>query len=277
MAQTGHTFYSIKQPTNKTNIMEELETLKTRTFEFIAPSGNSYEIREQNGDDDDVISNPSRAKTLHNLSDFISAIVVSNSRTGGRLTPDQAHALPCNDRYAILFNSRIFSVGQTIDFNVNWLPEDGGEKLYEQDLQDFLFDYSSVPTEEILNSKPDAIPFYPVPGQEKDIQVDLTSGKTVLFDLLTGNGETFLINLPDKTKNSELKARNLQLVVMGKPEKVETFKLFSVTDMKEIRARVAEMDPMFNGSTEVENPAKPGQKTFINIIAIPGFFYPGEI
>ena len=223
--------------------------MNERTFDFVAPSGHSYTIREQNGDDDDILSNPLRAKTLQNLSDMVSAIVINNSRTNGKLTPDEAHELPTNDIYAIMFNSRIFSIGQTLEFEFDWGIDDGGKKTYEEDLSNFLFDYSSVPTEEELNSKPYAIPFYPNAGIEKDINITTTSGKQLTFDVLSGAGESYLLKELVRTKNLELKARNLKLLVNGTFERVENFKLFSVTDMKEIRKAVFSVDPLFDGLT----------------------------
>lgn len=255
----------------------EAKELRPRTIEFVAPSGHSYELREQNGNDDDVLSNPQRAKTLHNLSDFISEIVVNNSRNKGKLTADQVHALPANDRYAILLNSRIFSLGDSVDFTFDWGKDNGGEIEYEQGLAEFLFDYSSVPTEEELKLKDKAVPFYPEPGKEKEIPVELTSGKLVCFDLLTGEGESYLINQDVRTKNDELRARNLKLMVDGKFEKVESFHLFNVNDMKQIRRKVAMLDPVFTGSTKVMHPVKENLASYINIVAIPDFFYPGEM
>jgi len=256
---------------------ENLSLPTVRTLEFVAPSGHTYKIREQNGDDDDVLSDPNRGKTLHNLSDFVSGIVVSNTRTGGRLTPDQVHELPSLDRYTILFKSRIFSLGRVIDFIWDWGKEFGGQQTYEQDLEDFLFDYSVTPTEKILNSKPNAIPYYPVQDKETDIEFELTSGKVVKFDLMTGEGESYMVNILVKTKNIELKARNLCLLVNNKYEKVESFKVFSVKDMMEIRSKVAQYDPIFTGVMDLENPLFPNIKDRTNVITIPSFFYLGEI
>lgn len=260
--------------------MEELNNLNlpiVRTLEFVAPSGHTYKIREQDGDDDDILSNPTKSKTLQNLSDFVSGIIVSNTRTGGRLNSEQVHKLPSLDRYAILFQSRIFSLGQTIDFVWDWTKDFGGEQTYEQDLREFLFDYSKTPDAETLNSKPYAIPFYPVPDCETDIELTLTSGKTVRFDLMTPEGESYMIALPVKTKNIELKARNIRLLVKDKFEMVESFKVFSVKDMLEIRTKVAQVDPVFTGIMDLDNPLFPDLKDRVNIISIPSFFYLGEI
>ena len=51
--------------------------MEFRTFGFIGPSGYKYQIREQNGADEDILSNLSDMKTLMNLTKFIAAIVVT--------------------------------------------------------------------------------------------------------------------------------------------------------------------------------------------------------
>ena len=88
------------------------DVFQTRTFEFTTPSGHVVTIREQNGADDDILSNPADAATLMNLSKFVASIVVKSDYTqSGRLTVDQVQNMPTLDRYCILINSRIFSLG----------------------------------------------------------------------------------------------------------------------------------------------------------------------
>ena len=71
-------------------------------------------------------------------------------------------------------------------------------------------------------------------------------------------------------------ARNLHLEVDGKWEKVTNFRMFSVKEMAEIRKEVYSCDPDFSGNTEVENP-RTGERGSVNLLAIKGFFYPGEM
>lgn len=257
------------------------DQFQLRTLEFVAPSGNSYIIREQNGEDDDIISNPITSRDLSNLSELISSLVVSSTISkSGKLTQEMALNLPSNDRYCILLKSRMFSLGETIEFEYDWGKENGGKTTYEQDLNEFIFNYETIPSVEEVNKKPDAIPFYSTLGITgfKDIPVVLPSGKEVMFDLLTGKGETYILNLPlsEKTKNKELMARNLRLNVEGKWEKVEKFSIFSSKDMIHLRRTVAEADPLFTGNTTLVNPNNESQSTMINIFSIPGFFFPGE-
>lgn len=252
--------------------------MEIRTFEFIAPSGFSYTIREQNGEDEEILSNRADARNLMNITKFIASIVVSTNFTAsGHLLVNDVLSLPLLDRYAILFQSRIFSLGEVVTFEYEWGKNN--KVTYEQDLREFLFDdYSQAPTEEELDSKPDAIPYYPTSlynnGSAKDNELKLSSGKVVLWDYLDGNGEAFLINLPENksTRNSDLLARNLRLIVDGKPEKVTNFKLFSVKDMAEMRSGIISQDPTFEGFTEIENPST-GERTKYPILASPTFFF----
>lgn len=250
--------------------------MEIRTLQFIAPSGRSYTIREQNGEDEEILSNRADARSLMNITKFIASIVVSTDfTTSGHLLVKDVLSLPLLDRYAILFQSRIFSLGETVKFDYEWGK--GNTVTYEQDLREFLFDdYSQEPSEEELEKKPDAIPYYPNVKSNfiKDNELKLSSGKIVLWDYLDGNGEAFMINLPEnkRTRNSDLLARNLRLIVDGKPEKVTNFKLFSVRDMAEMRSGIISQDPTFEGLTEIENPDT-GETARYPILAAPNFFY----
>ena len=244
----------------------EKEELTGYNVTFTAPSGYEYTIREQNGADDDILSNPSEASTLINISRFIAGIV------------EQAHMMPSLDRYAILIKSRILSNGEDLEFEYDWGPDGGGKSTYCQPLDEYLFDYSKEIDDDTLASKPNAIKPYPLKDKTKDIAFSLSSGKEVKFDLLTGASESYLVNLPleQRTQNKALVARNLCLLVDGKWEKVSSFHLFSMKDMREIRTNVKAIDPEFSGICTLMNPHN-GMSADINIMAIKDFFYPGEI
>lgn len=251
---------------------------QTRIKEFTTPSGHVVTIREQNGADDDILSNTVEAATLMNLSRFIAGIVVkADYYENGKLNAEQAHKLPALDRYAILFQSRIFSLGDTIDFTFDWRDR-GGQVQYEQDLNEFLYDYSKEPTEEELEEKPNAIPFYPGGKKFKDFELTTSSGKLVRFDLLTASGEAWAANLPaeKQTRNAGLLARKLRLLVNDKWETVSNFSMFSVKDMIEIRREVLTWDPVFTGNTTIENPST-HDTAEVNVVSMKDFFYLGEI
>lgn len=254
--------------------MEETNFLN-RTFTFIAPSGSTYTIREQNGEDDDILSNPSTSANLMNLSYFISAIVVSQNYFSGMksLSPEAALKLPCNDRYAILINSRIHSIGNILEFTHDW-GDKLGKVTYEVDLNEFIFNKSlEEVTEEDLNNKPEAIPLYNL-SKLTDIPFSI-GDKEFLFDALTGAGEQYQIELPldKRTANQKLIARNLRLKVNGEFEKVTNFRMFSVKDMSYIRKVVATNDPLFSGNTKITHPSNPELVDYVNILGLPNFFW----
>ena len=177
------------------------QSLNIVTKEFIAPSGYSYTIREQNGEDEEILSNQADAKDLMNLIKFIASIVVkTNATASGKLLVKDVLTLPLLDKYAIIFQSRIFSIGNIITFEYDW-GGDTGKVQYEQDLNDFLFeDYSQTPTQEELDNKPDAIPYYPDPSQFRDREIKLSSGKVVKYDLLDSTAELYMLKLPARSR-----------------------------------------------------------------------------
>ena len=122
--------------------------MEFRTCEFTAPSGFKYSIREQNGADEDILSNPMDSKNLMNLTKFIQAIVVDTDFTPNRrLTVEDADSIPLNDRYHIIFMSRIFSLGEEVDFEYNW-GQNGGVVSYGQPLKEMVFEDYGTRSEE---------------------------------------------------------------------------------------------------------------------------------
>lgn len=99
----------------------EDKTLYGKKLTFKLPSGYEVTIREQNGEDDDILSNPVDAKTFMNISKFIAGIVTDTDMTATRLlTPNDVQKMPSLDRYAIMINSRVFSLGEILDFRYTW-------------------------------------------------------------------------------------------------------------------------------------------------------------
>lgn len=250
-----------------------------RTTSFKAPSGFSYTIREQNGEDEDILSNPRDAKDLTNLIKFISSLVIeTNATANNKLSLEDARNLPLLDKYCILLHNRIFSIGDKIEFDYTF--QDGSTYTFEQDLNELLFeDYSVHPSDEELEAKPYALPYYPsMPNGDTSIMKNIpfmtSSGKNLRFDLMTSNSERYLLMLPEekRTRNSELIARNLQFEVNGQFEKVTNFKMFSVKDMQEIRKIISEYDPVYGGTILLENPRDPNNKEIYSILGNPDFF-----
>lgn len=252
--------------------------LELRTFTFMAPSGRTFTIREQNGEDEEIITNPVDSKNLMNLTKYISAIVVKTNATSyGKLTLEDALRLPVLDRYCILFNSRIFSLGKEVEFTYKWSKDN--TITYSQDLEEFILDYSN-PTKEELEAKPNAIPCYVGTKDSSgfvkmEYEEELNSGKVIQFSLMDGEKESELVTLPKNklTRNSGLLVRKLKLKVGNEFERVENFSLFTSRDMAEIHRLVNTVDPIFHGTTQIENPEEPELVVDYPIMAAPDFFY----
>lgn len=249
------------------------------TDTFVAPSGYTYTIREENGADEETISNPVAARDFMNFSNFISEILVHTDFKDHKLTPKEVLEIPLLDRYMILIKSRILSLGPVLEFTYTW-PGDTIPTHYEQDLNELLFSsYESDLSSEEIAEKPDAIPFYNDRDLLKGIQfknycLTLTSGKEIQFDLADGNTERNIAMLPEdkQTRNSELIARNLKLKVGEKFEKVQEFSLFTIREMAEIRSAIASIDPTYSGTVDIENP-RTGEKIKYPIFQAPRFFF----
>lgn len=266
--------------------------IQLRKMAFTLPSGYSCEIREQNGEDEEVLSNPANIKNFMNINEFIAGIVIHTDFTAsGKLLVQDVMKLPLLDRAVILINSRIFSLGEELEFNYKWPRREGSkdqaEFTYTQNLKDYVFeDYGVKPTEEELKAKPDAVPYYPLeedndnPGKIKltDHKFTLSSGKEIMWDVATVESEQYLmkLGLDNISRNKDLIARNLRLNVDGNWEKVQNFKLFSVKDMAEMRREILASDPSFTGNTEIEDPIT-HEKVQVSVLAVPTFFYLTEV
>ena len=256
------------------------QQLQLRTFTFVAPSGYSYTIREENGEDEEILSNQADVQSFKNITKFLAAIIVATDFTeNGKMSINDAFNIPYLDRYCILIQSRIFSLGNILQFSYTW-PGEKEPIYYEQDLNELLFDdYSKPITQEEKDLKPDAIPQYP--EQElcktihyKNYELALSSGKVVMFDFADGNAERAIALLPldKRTRNSSLIARNLKLKVGEDFERVQRFNLFSIKDLAEISQAITELEPTTDLTTEIENPTT-GEKLRFPIMSAPRFFF----
>lgn len=253
------------------------------TMKFVGPSGYTYEIREENGADEEVISNQAAAKDFMNITNYIAGIVVNTDfTTSGKLSPQEALDLPLLDRYVILIQSRMFSLGKEVEFSYTW-PGDSTPTYYTQDISELIFSNYKEPISEVEKaSKPFAIPRYDMAEEFKSIsykgyELTLDSGKRVKFDISTGRTERYTLLLPEssQTRNSELKARNLQVLVDGRWEVVENFGYFTRKELSQIRSVLVNLDPLYMGLVEIENP-KTGEKLDYPIFTTPNFFFPTE-
>lgn len=249
---------------------------------FLLPSGYEVTIREQNGNDDDILTNKHTAKDMSNFDIFLSSIIIDTNlpfNVNGRITKEGAKKLLLRDKYFILLMSRINSLGNELEFEFKWDEKDDSCK-YSEDLNNYVWDYSKpMPKSDEDNYFEDRIQPYNS-GAYDLINIDTPSGKKLRFNLINGEGEKFLLALPveQHSMNKELEARNLEVMGEdGKWVKIKNFGIFTSREMSYIRKVVSDVDPSLSLSTEVENPKVEGQKEKFLIFSLSGFFFPEGI
>jgi hypothetical protein len=259
----------------------KLEEQYGELLELTTPSGFIVVLRSQNGEDDDILSANKDSADGTSINKFVAAIIVDSDITeNGRLSLKDILNLKLCDKYFIIIASRIFSIGQTLKFEYKW-EDIKMATPYEEDLSNFIWDYAAdnFPTDP---SDPAYFKYRIQPhklGKTASRELSLLSGKRVKYDFINGLGEKYLLSLPSSefSKNKELMARNLQLMVGASWVKVENFKPFSTTDMREIRNDVFELnDPILELATDIEHPLN-GQVVPYPIVGTNDFFYPREI
>lgn len=251
------------------------------TEEFISPSGFSFVIREQNGDDDDTLSNAKGVIEGNSSAQFISDIVIKTNYTeSGTLDVDDAMSLKLCDKYFLVIASRIFSIGQILKFGYQW-PDSAKPIEYEEDLIQFIWEYGNKEkpfpeegSEEFFDFRIKPHPH----GNKKTLELTLESQKVLRFEFMNSNGEFYQMNLKEEqtSKNAELKARNLSQKIDDKWVKVESFRNFTPREMMEIRNKVFENDPILELFSEVKNPNS-GKTEYLPILGTPDFFFPREV
>lgn len=256
-----------------------------RMGKLLLPSGNMVVIREQNGNDDDVLSSfgASDLDTAA-INRFIAGIILENtfsfSKSKKRVSETEVLNMLLNDKYFILMVSRIFSLGEELEFAWDW-KGDTGKIEYSESLLPYVWDYKNpFPEEADEDYFRLRIPPYYGLSEDNLVYVTLASGKKVSYSCLDGNGENYLLKRKpeERTANAPLKARRLSL---WNPEdekylEVPNFSAFSPKDLSEIRKSVKENDPQFEGTTEIINPST-GETLSVPLVGITDFFYPREI
>lgn len=262
---------------------EAKELLYGNIMEVELPSGYWVKIREQNGEDDDIISNPVLAKDLKNLSIFLSTLIIDTNlpfSKGGRLSIEDTDKLLVNDQAVILLASRINSLGSELKFTFDW-GEKGGKYDYTEDLEKYLWKYISGP-DEFPWKESDENYFeyrckpYP-PNAYETKSFTLSSGKEIQMKHMDVTSQKELLNLTAEkvTKNREFIIRDLKLKQNGEWVKVQQFKFFTSRDMQEMRSILSNFDAPFKGLTYLENPGT-GESTLYQFMGNPNFFFPGE-
>jgi len=267
--------------------LEKLKEVHGDVLSLITPSGYQVTIRQQTGEDDDILSSAEGVMDGTSSNKFIQGIVVHTDITeNGKFNLDTARNIKLCDKYFIMVASRIFSIGQTLKFTYEWLEKKKGvsSKLpveYEEDLGLYIWDYGDenkpfpkLGDEDYFQHRIKPHKF----GKDTSREFKLGSGKALKYSFMNGHGERWLMDLPEERQsvNAELLARNLELKIKDEWVKVQNFKSFTPIDMREIRNEIIENDTIVSLITELQHPETKEIFEF-PIVGSADFFYPREI
>lgn len=245
-------------------------------LKFKIPSGLEVTIREQNGDDDDVISRLKNNNDGTSINKFIASICLEVEGLPGKPSHNDILKWKNRDKYYVLLKSRIFSLGETLTYNYKCInPDCGKESTFEEDLRLYDRDFSK-PLEETNNGFKYQV--QPYLTSSPTVEIDLTSGKKVRYKYLNGLSEKKLleINKDEISKNTELLVRDMEWFNGGQWHKLQRFDVFSSKDMMEIRSHITKYDMPFDAVSDCKCPYC--QKVAnISLLAQPSFFFPQEI
>jgi len=240
------------------------------TTSFTGPSGKVFQLREQNGADDELLSKMATAKDrLGILNQFLAGIIQSIGDEKP-VTVNMVRGLKLRDKYAILIQNRILSLGPTMKFEYKW-DNTNAPSEYAEDLTKFVWDYTK-PFPEVG----DKDYYYQrlKPYSSTDGVIELTVGKKVFrADFLDGNSEIAIFEESEATINSELVARNLRIKSNDIFETVVNFAELSSRELAIIRSEIDKLDPVPTADVNIENPFTAVSEVS-PLLAIRDFFFP---
>lgn len=256
-----------------------------QTFKVTLPSGFYVEIREMNGEDDNILTNKKAKEEVQHLNNFIAAIVVDTNlpvATNGKITREAAKDILLRDKYSIVFWARIYSIGEDINFDYKWDMGTPAERVisYTDNLKDYVWDFETpIPKKGEEGYQPNRAKPYPKDAYDK-VLFTTTSGKQLRYHLLNSHSEKILAKAiigGTYSQTLDLIARGLEYCTeAGEWIKVQNFSMFSKRDMTELYKVVGLHDEPFYAFTEVENDAT-GDKVEISLLQLTDFFFPQEM
>lgn len=252
---------------NQNKPAEVLPLYKGLTKQITLPSGRVVNIRETNGDDEELLSEATSVMDGTNIAIFLQSILLPED--GRAYTTDEIEDWPINDKYGLIFKQRLFNHGFELKFSHSCTVKTCKQTdNYTEDLKQFDADLS----DDKLILKPQQIFPYKA-GSKPVIEFTLTSGKKMKFSILTGKHEKNSLEITQQTKNAPLKLRELEVEIQGVFTPVLHFAGFSTREMAEIRSKVTEFDSFFDPKVEFSC-SKCNQLYVISLMSMPTFFYP---
>lgn len=261
--------------------LKESIQLTGNTTQFVTPSKLTIVIREQNGEDEDIISKQRNLRDGNAIHYFLAGII--QTVNGQKISSSYVENMRNRDKYYTLLKSRIFSLGSELTYrhrcsnpNCN-KPEGQDDPMYDEDLTLYDRDFSEGAPEDTREEFKYRIQPYIQEGTHREFK--LSSGKEVRYKFLTGVEEKKVLKKDRETmsKNSDIMLRELEWRNESDIlQRVSHFGIFSSREMAEIRKDIEKHDLPFEAISECTCPYC-GNVDQISLLAQPDFFFPGEI
>lgn len=247
--------------------------METDNLTFKVPSGFEVTIREQNGDDDGIISQIKNTADGSAINKFVAAIVLKDGN-GKKPSANDILLWKNKDKYYVLLRSRILSLGAEITYTHICTNNDcKKETPYEENLELYNRDFS-LPLEDTKTDFKYQVTEYPN-GQQNEVEFALSSGKKIKYKYLNGLSEKKLLalNKDELNKNTELTVRDIQWFTEEKWQPISNFKFLTAREMSQIRKHIAQNDMPFDAISEVVCPYCK-TRAEISLMTQPDFFFP---
>lgn len=259
---------------------KEAALLTGNTNEFVTPSKLKVVIREQNGEDEDVISKQKNLKDGDAIHFFLAGIMVSVD--GKKVSSKFVENMRNRDKYYTLLKSRMFSLGSELTYRHRCSnpdcskPQGQEDTLYEEDLSLYDMDFSENAPADTRDEFKYRIKPYIQDGTHREFK--LSTGKELRYKFLTGIEEKRVLQKDrnSMSKNSDIMLRELEWKNESDQwQKVSHFGIFSSKEMAALRKDIEANDMPFEAISECTCPFC-GTVDYISLLAQPDFFFPGE-
>lgn len=252
--------------------------IPSKMFNTTLPSGIEVKFREQNGDDDEILSLIRNNEDGSSIPRFINAILKSDNPTTNKpWTYQEIEQWRTNDQLYLLLYSRAMSLGEEMDVVFTCPHCETPDQKFKEDLRGYFYDYKKpIPKVGEPGYNKYACPTYLDNGRKRE--VTLSSGKLIRYKYKTGALDTKTLEIDEKdiSSNTPLRLRELSIKQGEQWMVVQVFNIFSGKEMKEIRQDIALYDPTFEAVSEYkcQNP-KCKKVHKLSLIVQPDFFFPG--
>lgn len=250
------------------------------TIDFMVPSMVTITIRENNGDDEGLLSTISASADGSNVRNYM-ANVVEKGVNGKKQLADEFLKWKVNDLYYTLIVQRVFNLGHEFKFTSE-CPNCKHSNEYEEDLREWIVDEFSPDGNSVQAATPEielkaiknSPPAYPLGGLDL-VQVTLSNQMQFRFEILTIEGERRLDTMSSTQRNinASLIQRNLEMLMPEGWKKITFFRDLNSRLMAELRGAVAKHDKQWQPLAELTC-EQCGDKSKENLLFLPGFYYP---